>query len=808
MTWYHSLVGVMDTKILTDISQNRNFMMLLASGLFMCGILACFYNLAITASIIITTVMLILLYLKIFNIRKIFLFTAIFYAGFFLTFCKTQNFDELLQITPAKIEVEGRIISIPKVNEYDKTKFILQTKTVNSKPLKAKTLVTISDSSKLKSELNIGEKIKLSGNLRKPFTSTNPSQFDYSAYLRNYNIFTTLYTTGEEITPIQTSSELKWKILGSLNDTRNRILSVHSKYLKSPNLEILGGIVFGDDAISPPDYIKNSFINSGLLHILAASGMNVALIFTFWFYLLKFLRVPFKPRVMSGIFIIILYTLMTGLGASVIRAALMLIFVLIGKLIDRDAHSIALLSFVATIMLIYNPAYINDVSFQLSFMVTLGLLLTVNLISERMPKLPNWIKVPIIIPIIAQIWVAPIQMFYFNTFSLYSIFANISTVSLLSVISFGGFLSSVISIFQPISDFICFTFDFYLNFFLNLLVWISNFFANLKYSLVQTTHPNIFQIIIYYAAIIAVTLLFKYNKFKHACLTLLIMGSVLFITTIKPVSHNLEIIAFDVQNADSFLIKTPENKYFMIDTGKAPFQSGNSQAKIIMLKYLKDRGIKNLEGVIVTHFDNDHSGGAPEIITNTKTKMLYLNSEKTDTQTGANVFKAIKENKQKYKIAQNNEEIYREKDLSVKTLKADITGKDASNGNSIITLVSYKNFDMIFMGDAGIDSFNQIRNYVPHNVEILKVGHHGGPKVVDENMINHLGSKVSVISTGINYFGHPNKGTLDVLRKTDILRTDTLNSIKITTDGNAYTTYFYAPDKKKYQAISNYSSIP
>ena len=109
-------------------------------------------------------------------------------------------------------------------------------------------------------------------------------------------------------------SGVRWRFLRGLNNTRNRILKTHSKYLKSPNLEILGGIVFGDDAVAPPDYIKNSFINSGLLHILAASGMNVA----FYIFILvcnfKILRIPYRPRVLSGMIVIILYTLMTGLG--------------------------------------------------------------------------------------------------------------------------------------------------------------------------------------------------------------------------------------------------------------------------------------------------------------------------------------------------------------------------------------------------------------------------------------------------------------------------------------------------------------
>jgi competence protein ComEC len=284
------------------------------------------------------------------------------------------------------------------------------------------------------------------------------------------------------------------------------------------------------------------------------------------------------------------------------------------------------------------------------------------------------------------------------------------------------------------------------------------------------------------------------------------MSVILICTTIKPISNDLDIIAFDVQNADSFLIKTPANKYFMIDTGKAPYDSGNSQAKIIMLKYLKDRGIKNLEGVIVTHFDNDHSGGAAEIITQTKTKKLYLNSNKIDTQTGMKIFYTIGEIHQNYEIIHNNEEIYTENDFSIKVFKADIKGKDESNGSSIMTLLSYKDFDILFMGDAGIEAFNQVKKDIPHNVEILKVGHHGGPKVVDYDMLNYLKNKASIISTGINYFGHPNKGTLDILRNTDIYRTDMLNAIEIKTNGKMYEIYSYNPSQKRFIKRKKYST--
>ena len=797
---------MINIDFIRDITQNKNFMMFFASITFMCGILSCFYGYAIIFGSLITLILLASYYLRLFSFKKVLVLILIFYGGFFLTFCKIKSYDDLFQIVPIQASITGRIISIPYSDGNNKTKFFFQVEKIKDKQVSGKTFVTISENP-TDTPLNIGEKLTIKGKIRKPFSSTNPSQFDYSSYLRNFNTFTTTYTNYSDIKIEKDSLSLKWRFLQYLNNTRNRILKVHSQFLKSPNLEILGGIVFGDDAVAPPDYIKTSFINSGLLHILAASGMNVAFIFTFWFIILKFLKVPYKPRVLTGMLVVILYTLMTGLGASVIRAALMLLFVLAGKLIDRDTHSVSLLSLVAVLMLIYNPAYINDVSFQLSFFVTFGLLTTANFLSKKFEKIPDWIKAPVLIPIVAQIWIAPIQMFYFNTFSLYSVLANISTVSLLSIISFGGFVSSAISIIPPFAKITCQVFDFFLNYLLNILIWISNFFANLKFSLIQTTHPNIIQMLIYYIMLIAVTYLIKIDKQKQAIITVLVTCLILGLTWIKLPNNNLEIIAFDVQNADSFLIKTPQNKYFMIDTGKAPFESGNSQAKIIMLKYLKDRGIKNLEGVIVTHFDNDHSGGTSEIITNTKVKTLYLNNTKTETQTAKNIFKTAKKIHQKYKIVQHNQQIYTEKDFKIRTFKADISGKDTDNECSTITLVSYKDFDMLFMGDAGVKSFEQVQKDIPNKIEILKVGHHGGPKVVNEQMLNYLNNEVSLISTGVNYFGHPNKGTLDILRKTEILRTDILHSIKISTDGKIYKIYTYTNTDKKYELYKTLKNL-
>ena len=763
----------------------------------MFGIMSYFNNYALAASVIITILLLIVLFKKYVSYKYVLLWLFVFYFGFFNSYFRIKTTDILFEKAPSDGVLSGQIVTIPTGNSPEKVKFFFNVSDFNGEKLGGKTLVTVSDEAGNFEDFNIGDTYKISGKLRTPFRASNPSQFDYGKYLRNFSTYTVFYAEKADCVQVIEKLSPKWKFLQELNNVRNRIIKTHSRYLKSPNLEILGGIVFGDDAVAPPDYIKASFVNSGLLHILAASGMNVAFIYGFWYFILRRLRVPFKITVVSGMLVIILYTLMTGLGPSVIRAALMLLFILAGKLIDRDAHSVALLALVATLMLIYNPAYINDVGFQLSFLVTFGLLTTANAVLAKLQnsKIPAWLSSAVLIPVIAQIWVAPIQMFYFNTFSTYSVFANVAIMPFLSVISFGGFVSSVLAVFTPIAKYVCFVSDFVLKYLLDVLVWISNFFSSLPFSLFSTTHPNIMQIIIYYLIVLIITYSFKSGFIKKLTLSAVILVVILLISTINIPSKDLQIIMFDVQNADAFLIKSPKNKYFIIDTGKSAYKGGSSQAKVIILKYLKDRGIKNIEGLIITHFDNDHSGGAVDLMTNLNVKNVYINSYNNKSYTSVNIYKTLRAEKIKSVIAKNNSVIYEEGDFALKTFKAD---KDNDNENSIITLLEYGDFETLFMGDAGIEAFNGVKKDIPQNVEVLKVGHHGAKGVVNSDMLNYLNSDVSIISTGKNSYGHPGRGTLDVLRNTRIYRTDVNNSIKIKSDGACYEVMTFNCQKRRY----------
>jgi len=752
---------------------------------YIMGVFAYFTNLAIVFCAIISILAIVGLVKNLVSVKLVLLWIFIFYFGFINCTFRIKTSDELLQIAPKNLEIAGQIVSIPNSNFEGKTKFFFQTD-------KGKTFVTVTDNKNDFSNLKIGNYYKIKGKLRTPFEAVNPSQFDYGNYLKNFGTFTVFYAENSEIVLLNEKMTPKWRFLQELNNIRYRILDTHKKYLKSPNIEILGGIVFGDDAVAPPDYIKTIFINSGLLHILAASGMNVAFIYGFWFFLVnKIFKLPFKFTVITGMVMIILYSMMTGLGASVVRATIMILFVLAGKLIDRDTHSIALLSLVAMIMLIYNPAYINDVGFQLSFIVTFGLLVSSDLLKYNGNKFVGYLRDCFIIPMIAQFWVAPLQMFYFNTFSLYSVFANTITALFLPLISFCGFISSILSVIPTFANVVCKFFDFIINPFLDLLINCSAYFAKLPNSLITTTHPHVLQIFLYYIVILLAALLFK--KFsKEVLYSALALIIVLLISTIPIKNNNLEIIAFSVQNADAFLIKTPQNKYFIIDTAKSGYNGGKSQAEIIILKYMKDKGIKKLEGMVLSHFDNDHAGGAVDLYNNLKIKNTYINSNNPNSMTSKQIFENIKP----LSLAKNNTVIYNEPNLEMRNFISGIKNND--NENSIITSLKYNDFSILFMGDAGITAFNTLKNELPKNITVLKLGHHGAKNVIDKNMLETLNPQYILISSAHNDKNHPHALTLNTLRKSNILRTDIHNSIKVVVTPKELKIFAFDKNLKRY----------
>lgn len=780
---------------------------ILMSIYYILGLVGYFTDAISIFALIVFVLTLILLKKELLSNKLSIILYLIFILGFANCNLQLNHSDRLSDIATGNLNLTARITTIPTTNRPDRTKFYADVSEINKdgkleKNINSKTLITIIDKKENLNKLEIGDTISINGNLSKPKSAKNPSQFDYANYLRNNHTFSTFFSEGKNWQIKGKANTPYWKFLQNINKTRNSIIQKHAANIKSPNIELLGGIVFGDDAVNPPDDIKKSFINSGLLHIIAASGMNVTLIFGIWFFISQRFRFHYKLSILTGIFLILFYSCMTGFGPSILRATIMLVFILLGKLIDRDADTIALLFFVALLMLLYDPAMINNVGFQLSFIVTFGLLLTCPIIFDKIEnKYLNILASSCLVPLIAQIYAAPIQMFYFNTFSTYSIFANIAIIPFLTIISFLGFISSILALIPVVCIHICKIFDFILNPFLSGLINISNFFSNLPNSIIYTKHPSVVQIVIYFLFILSLTYLLKNGlKDKKAVSIALISLCTLIFLSLPIKNDRCEIIFFDMGNADSALIKTPKNEYILIDTGKAPYKTKISPAEQIIIKYLKDNGIKKLDALILTHFDSDHAGGSLGILKNIPVKKVYITDFYNKTRLSYEVFKYLKTNEIPYEIPKDNQDIIKESNFELLNVKNKADSSDPENEHSLIDLLICNNRKILFMADAGTAAYKNLKNANLNSIDLIKLGHHGGKNTINKKMIKDLKIKTAIISTGKNNYGHPSNSTLEILRDSGVkaIRTDYNNAIKISIGKNKMYIYTYKTNLKRF----------
>jgi len=747
-------------------------------------------------------------YKRVLSFRFILICSLVLVFSVFYSTYRTPKPDNLYYLAPVNTKIEGIVASIPKNNFYNSIKFEFEVdkiKTNKSKwdNIKAKTIVTIYDKTRSYEQIRIGDRLRLFANIKKPFEATNPGQFDYSKYLSNSGIFTTSSVKSGDFEIITHPAYGKWFYIQKIDSFREQIIEKHKVYLKSPKLEILGGVVFGNSAIPPPNEVKQNFINSGLLHLLAASGLNVGLIFGIWFFLTRRLNLPYNFSIISGGLVVLVYVFMTGLPPSILRATGMLELGLIGKLLDRKADNLALLALIGAVLLLIDPLMVKDIGFQLSFMVTLGLLISVPVLVEKTKPVPEWLSAAVIIPIVAQIWVAPLQMFHFNTFATYSVLANITVVPFTAIISFAGFIGSILSLFPFIGNISCMVCDKFVEPFISVLLGVSEFFSNKPESILYTAQPAIISIILFYILILVIINLIKtdFSSVKQKYFAIILLITFITSLTIKNFHNTLDITFFDVGEGDATLVRTPSNKTILFDTGR----SGRfSPAKSIITNYLRDIGIGHIDVLVLSHPDDYHIGGTLDLLNEITPRIIYHNGEKSGSKNFQKIENYIKKNNLNYLKAHNNMPVAIDKDVKINLYQPKNIDKHSQNDNSLILSVKYKDFNALLLSDSNTEALETIKDDIFHPVKVVKIPDHGSKKSINSEILKRLNPYVAIISVGKNNHGHPDEGIIDLLKskKINTLRTDLNNAIQISTNGIKEEVYCF--DKHRGRLIKQF----
>jgi competence protein ComEC len=287
-----------------------------------------------------------------------------------------------------------------------------------------------------------GQVVTVTGSLYAPKPAANPGGFDFAQYLTQQGIFAGLSGKQVDIAKQQAIPPLLWTV-------RQRIVRAQVQGLGVPEGPIVSAMVMGGRSVDIPHTIRDQFRRAGLAHALAASGAQVSLLVGVVLALTQ--RLSPKLRLILGSGILLLYLCLTGLEASVLRAGVMGFVALLALTLERKVKPLASILFAATLLLVLNPLWIWELGFQLSFLATLGLLITVPVLTRWLDWMPSGLTPLFTVPIAAYLWTLPLILFAFGVVSPCSLLVNILTSPLITLISIGGMLSALAALIYPMA---------------------------------------------------------------------------------------------------------------------------------------------------------------------------------------------------------------------------------------------------------------------------------------------------------------------------------------------------------------------
>ncbi len=357
--------------------------------------------------------------------------------------------------------------------------------------------------------VSFGDRIAIAGTLEEPevFETDSGRIFDYPSYLAKDDIRYQMSFARVEVISEGEGNP----IVAGLLSLKRRFLEGVGRVIPEPGSSLLGGLLLGAKRSLGED-LEEEFRTAGLIHIVVLSGYNLTIIAEAVMKSLSFL--PRFTALGAGAFSIVLFALMTGSSATVVRASIMALLVLLAQAIGRRYDISRALLLAAVFMLLHNPAIlVFDPSFQLSFLATLGLIYGSPLLEERLRFVPEKFGLRQIsaATLATQIVVLPLLLYQTGQFSLVSLPANLFVLPFIPLTMFLGFLAGCVALFSSILS-LPFAFLAYLP--LLYILFMSHFFASLPFASIAIPPLPFFVIIFWYVLYMVLFSVFWKRKQK------------------------------------------------------------------------------------------------------------------------------------------------------------------------------------------------------------------------------------------------------------------------------------------------------
>lgn len=573
---------------------------------------------------------------------------------------------------------------------------------------------------------------------------------------------------------------------GTVTYTTGRHVKYFSQILRHSILEIL-------DAVFPEDVkafasalllgqtqqlsygTRTALKLSGIYHVVAVSGMHISILFTLISILCD------KRRVLMaavGIPMLFLFAAVAGFTPSVLRACIMQSLMILAMLVDKEYDSPNALATAVLILLAINPLSISSVSLQLSVGCIVGILMFSQKIHDYFlretslgpakgvsfrARVTRWVVGSLSVSLGAMIFTVPLSAIYFGTVSVMGVVSNLLILWLISIVFYGVVASCVLgAIWVGFGGII----GWVIAWPIRIIIWVSNMLSNISISSVFTSSIYIVAWLLFSYVMIVI---FRRSKKKHpavlaGCLLISLIVAVTF-SWVEPRMENFRVTAVDVGQGQCVILHS-NGKYYMVDCGG---DSGDAAADAAAQE-LASQGIFHLDGLIITHYDYDHAGGAMQLMERVKTDKVYLPIYDGDNDIRDEIVKRYSD--RIYWV--NVEETILLPNGSMTIYPSIDT--DSANDCSLCVLFQPKNCDILITGDRSESGERELMEQTDlPDLEILFAGHHGSRTSTSMQLLYETRPEVVIISVGAdNSYGHPTWETLERLElfECEVYRTD------------------------------------
>jgi len=704
--------------------------------------------------------------------------------------------------------LKGYVKDFPDA-DTDRIKFILDCTQLISKDtsnVEGYVLVTIKKNKYSKSEtkppeLSPGNEVLLEGRITEPPENRNPGEFNYKKYLFLQNIHKSFFVFGFENIEVL-SDDNAYSLFTELIQNAKKY-SVDNILENNPgdNGAFLLGLVAGERSKITRE-MKDDFVNAGVMHLIAVSGLNVAYVILSVLLILSLFRIPQTSKIIIAILLIILYCIFTGSAASIMRASVMGILVLLYSIIERKKEYYNIIGISIIVILIFDSKQLLDAGFILSYTAVLSMVFVYEKLDKlfiqkilnrdfRGKKITSILIILFVTTLAAQIGTIPLTAIYFEKISLISLFANMFAVPLSNISLALGFLQIILSLF---SDFISSAIAETNNLLLYIQLAFIKWCASIDFSYIKFYKFNLIAAIGYYLILILI-LTIKNLKFIFYRIILVISIIVAIFIINFEYDDKLIISFIDVGQGDCTLIQVPGDKCILIDTG--PVTENFNPAERNIIPYLSRQGINKIDLLIVSHLHNDHIGGISKLIDNIKVERIAEVGQKTKNYAREKIDSIIIANKIIRDFTETGDILEGFNNLKIYFLfpnKQYLQNRnfynDENNLNltSLVFKIKYGNTEILFTSDIEKEQEDILCEYYDDFLksDILKVPHHGSKSSSSIPFLLRVKPDYSVICCGLyNSYKNPASIVLNRLKNinSEIFRTDIDGAVIFESDG-------------------------